>query len=125
MSMMTSFLSTSGDCEVSLSSAKILECTCTPTFTPGSSAPEGATSGLAGELKKWNISCMYLQKFLVPKWKKQIWSPLLKPNCFKKQVLCHHFYLPKGGFHLVAKIISELKSHMIPYKFKCSHWWKL
>ena len=30
-----------------------------------------------------------------------------------------------GGFHLVAKIIRELKSHMIPYKFKCSHWWKI
>ena len=26
-----------------------------------------------------------------------------------------------GGFHVVAKIIRELKSHMIPYKFKCSH----
>ena len=26
-----------------------------------------------------------------------------------------------GGFHLVAKIIRELKSYMIPYKFKCSH----
>ena len=25
-----------------------------------------------------------------------------------------------GGFHLVAKIIRELKIHMIPYKFKCS-----
>ena len=31
----------------------------------------------------------------------------------------------KGGFHLVAKIIRELKSHMLPYKFKCSHWLKL
>ena len=31
----------------------------------------------------------------------------------------------QGGFHLVAKIIRELKSHMIPYKFKCSHWLKL
>ena len=30
-----------------------------------------------------------------------------------------------GGFHLVAKIIKELKSHMILYKFKCSHWWKI
>ena len=30
-----------------------------------------------------------------------------------------------GGFHLVAKIIRELKSHMITYKFKCSHWLKL
>ena len=30
-----------------------------------------------------------------------------------------------GGFHLVAKIIRELKSHRIPYKFKCSHGLKL
>ena len=28
-----------------------------------------------------------------------------------------------GVFHLVARIIRELKSHMIPYKFKCSYWW--
>ena len=26
-----------------------------------------------------------------------------------------------GGFHLVAEIIREPKSHMIPYKLKCSH----
>ena len=30
-----------------------------------------------------------------------------------------------GGFHVVVKIIRELKSHMIPYKFKCSHRLKL
>ena len=35
------------------------------------------------------------------------------------------FCLVHGGFDLVAKIIRELKSHMIPYKFKCSHWLKL
>ena len=33
--------------------------------------------------------------------------------------------LYRGGFHLAATIIRELKSHMIPYKFNCSHWWKL
>ena len=27
-----------------------------------------------------------------------------------------------GVFHLVAKIIRELKSHMIPYKFKFIGW---
>ena len=27
-----------------------------------------------------------------------------------------------GVFHVRAKIIKELKRHMIPYKFKCSHW---
>ena len=31
----------------------------------------------------------------------------------------------QGGFHLVAKIIRELKSYIIPYKFKCSHRLKL
>ena len=53
--MMTSLLSTSakGDFEAYLSSdegerAKIGGCTC----TPGSSAPEGGTSGLIGELEK-------------------------------------------------------------------------
>ena len=57
--MMTSLLSTSakGDCEAYLSSDegnrdKIGGCTCTPSCTPGSSAPEGATSGLIGELEK-------------------------------------------------------------------------
>ena len=34
-------------------------------------------------------------------------------------------YNDHGGFHVVAKIIRELKSHMIPYKFKCSHCWKI
>ena len=37
------------------------------------------------------------------------------------QVSSHDY----GGFHLVAKIIRELKSHMIPFKFKCTHWLKL
>ena len=31
----------------------------------------------------------------------------------------------KGGFQLLDLIIPELKSHVIPYKFKCSHWWKI
>ena len=30
-----------------------------------------------------------------------------------------------GGFQLLDLIIPELKSHMIPYKFKSSHWLKL
>ena len=29
------------------------------------------------------------------------------------------------GFQLLDLIIPELKSHVIPYKFKCSHWWKI
>ena len=30
-----------------------------------------------------------------------------------------------GGFQLLDLIIPELKSHVIPYKFKRSHWWKI
>ena len=31
----------------------------------------------------------------------------------------------KGGFQLLDLIIPELKNHVIPYKFKSSHWLKL
>ena len=31
----------------------------------------------------------------------------------------------QSGFQLLDLIIPELKSHMIPYKFKVSHWWKI
>ena len=31
----------------------------------------------------------------------------------------------KGGFQLLDLILPELKSHVIPYKFKSSHWLKL
>ena len=37
------------------------------------------------------------------------------------ELLLRHY----GVFHVVAKIIRELKSQMITYKFKCSHWLKL
>ena len=30
-----------------------------------------------------------------------------------------------GGFQLLDLIIPELKRHVIPYKFKYSHWWKI
>ena len=33
--------------------------------------------------------------------------------------------IQNGGFQLLDLIIPELKSHVIPYKFKCSHWWKI
>ena len=29
------------------------------------------------------------------------------------------------GFSLLDLIIPELKSHLIPYKFTCSHWWTI
>ena len=31
----------------------------------------------------------------------------------------------QGGFQLLDLIIPELKSHVIPYKFKSFHWMKL
>ena len=34
-------------------------------------------------------------------------------------------FMVHGGFQLLDLIIPELKSHVIPYKFKCSHWWKI
>ena len=34
-------------------------------------------------------------------------------------------YCHKGGFQLLDLIIPELKSHVIPYRFKSSHWLKL
>ena len=46
---------------------------------------------------------------------------LMTWSCYESYVDSHNL----GGFHVVTKIIRELKSHMIPYKFKCSHWWKI
>ena len=35
------------------------------------------------------------------------------------------YLVENGGFQLLDLIIPELKSHVIPYKFKSSHWLKL
>ena len=43
----------------------------------------------------------------------------------KKDQKCNEPQYDIGGFHLLDLIIPELKSHVIPYKFKCSHWWKI
>ena len=41
-------------------------------------------------------------------------------------LLCHGtLCINYGGFQLLDLIIPELKSHVIPYKFKSSHWLKL
>ena len=48
-----------------------------------------------------------------------LWNSLMFLT-LKKQIV----YLYLGGFQLLDLIIPELKSHVIPYKFKCSHWWK-
>ena len=43
----------------------------------------------------------------------------------EKSNLNGHIESVHGGFQLLDLIIPELKSHVIPYKFKCSHWWKI
>ena len=42
-----------------------------------------------------------------------------------EMVFCYQYCFDLGGFQLLDLIIPELKSHMIPYKFKVSHWWKI
>ena len=42
-------------------------------------------------------------------------------KCQKHSQIMYHF----GGFQLLDLIIPELKSRVIPYKFKSSHWLKL
>ena len=37
-------------------------------------------------------------------------------------LMCNKNVCHKGGFQLLDLIIPELKSHVIPYKFKSSHW---
>ena len=42
---------------------------------------------------------------------------------FLKYVTSIVDYIPLyGGFQLLYLILPELKSHVIPYKFKSSHW---
>ena len=43
---------------------------------------------------------------------------------FSRQNICSVLLEVIVGFQLLDLIIPELKSHVIPYKFKCSHWWK-
>ena len=42
-----------------------------------------------------------------------------------QKLLCIDGINKIGGFQLLDLIIPELKSHVIPYKFKFSHWLKL
>ena len=46
--------------------------------------------------------------------------PIATRIVIKNIIFCNH-----GGFQLIDLIIPELKSHVIPYKFKSSHWLKL
>ena len=52
-----------------------------------------------------------------------IWTPSrehkIKPDWSVEVNLFFNF---KGGFQLLDLILPEIKSHVIPYKFKSSHW---
>ena len=45
--------------------------------------------------------------------------------CVSGSTYTHSLHQVLGGFQLLDLIIPELKSHVIPYKFKSSHWLKL
>ena len=70
----------------------------------------------------WKDICTVL------KIQKKCWSCLwIVPYdnvCFIK-IRSKHSSNTLGGFQLLDLIIPKLKSHVIPYKFKCSHWWKI
>ena len=77
---------------------------------------------------KKNILLLQLSRFLSCSKFFQVFvtcfpSSLKQEWCLKKVTTFSQHNIPalKGGFHVVAKIIRELKSHMILYKFKCSH----
>ena len=69
----------------------------------------------------------------------QAFALTLQQTNFKKENICMYYFVKInfatlhfelnvsgiGGFQLLDLIIPELKSHVIPYKFKCSHWWKI
>ena len=58
--------------------------------------------------------------YLVPTYEKE--DLKARKLCSEKNSLQ---IIQNGGFQLLDLIIPELKSHVIPYKFKCSHWWKI
>ena len=53
---------------------------------------------------------------------KKVFSPLMIYGFLKNEMKYYHHV---GGFQLLDLITLEPKSHVIPYKFKCSHWWKI
>ena len=48
-----------------------------------------------------------------------------RPNTSSRMGLAFGIISNQGGFQLLDMIMPRLISHMIPYKFKCSHWWKI
>ena len=98
--------------------------------------------------KKWkkvrlsNVFCSlekklnaYISLFLIKNWKQNGTKvfmqnigrlyQILVGNRFIIDYKNWHYFSYIGGFQLLDLIIPELKSHVIPYKFKCSHWWKI
>ena len=74
-----------------------------------------------------NMLCMYYYYVMIRNKISGTKVPIQVSNEFKvhkgTDQVKNCFVNDKGGFHVVAKIIRELKSHMIPYKFMC--WWKI
>ena len=90
----------------------------------------------AGKVKKFNYWYLVLQKIEFKKHdtpvaliRNDLIVAVLPTHNSQQKPLRHklcptkHAQYHNGDFHVVARIIRELKSHMIPYKFKCSHWW--
>ena len=63
---------------------------------------------------KFSVECLFW--FLQPTWKSDVKGVQITKN---------DLFRVKGGFQLLDLITPELKSYVIPYKFKCSHWWKI
>ena len=82
---------------------------------PSLTVLEGRSLGKAGS-KFWHGGWGYQKR------PKKFWCLLWRAPLYIRGTGHYCVSSHLGGFHLVAKIIRELKNHMIPYKFKCSHW---
>ena len=99
-----------------------IDCLAPEAYTPNQSAPTILVLKTWVGLWPWKnqIQNMDLKK---ARWQNQGQCYLL-PVFFQVHILDLIFF-KFGGFQLLDLIIPELKSHVIPYKFKCSHWWKI
>ena len=59
--------------------------------------------------------------------RKWLWADYLVYDHFKNKLedLIFSIQPQQGSVQLLDLIVPELKSHVIPHKFKCSHWWKI
>ena len=78
----------------------------------------------AGWLDRSLSPCQYAQ-CAEGRGKFSLWVTYLNHGGLNTQFIRSAIYMHIGGFQLLDLIIPELKSHVIPYKFKCSHWWKI